>query len=143
MLESQQVQVQTLRHLVVSHAVCVFAVEADSQHYAEVLFKAVSASPSSAIKHTLSTKGVEDRSGVKMSVVWMYRWCCPVLTRSSQPRKTVCSQTESKGEMEKFSYKSEYIEHFTRVASLHFLIFGEDLELQRCHRKEVSSSGTF
>lgn len=61
-----------------------------------------------------------------------------------QPAKKNCLQpNESKGEMEKFSYKSEYIEHFTRVASLHFLIFGEDLELQRCHRKEVSSSGTF
>lgn len=46
------------------------AAETDpSQHYAEVLFKAVSASLSSAIKHILSTKGVKDGNEVKMSVV--------------------------------------------------------------------------
>ena len=67
MLESQQVQVQTLRHLVVSHlpSLLVYVLAAEtysSQHYAEVLFKAVSASLSSAIKHALSTKGVKDRN---------------------------------------------------------------------------------
>lgn len=74
MLESQQVQVQTLRHLVVSHLpsllVYVLTAETNSfQHYAEVLFKAVRASLSSAIKYLLITKGVKDRNEVKMSVV--------------------------------------------------------------------------